>query len=103
MKPEYPEELLRLTVRAKPNSRVESITWAGEVDGLPLLEVKVRAKAVDGAANDAIVATVASWLDLPRSAVTIVRGATSRVKHVHIDGRSDTTSRLADLRRQANT
>lgn len=90
--------MLRLTVRAKPNARSESVTAVGEHDGVPVLEVRVRAKAVDGAANDAIVAALATALGVRRSAVTIARGFTSRIKHVHIDAEADTAARLDGLR-----
>lgn len=90
-------ELLRFTVRAKPGSRIESVTRAGNHEGVPLLDVKVRAKAVDGAANDAIVAAIASALGVNRRAVRIVRGHTGRLKHVHVVAGNETAHRLAAL------
>lgn len=89
--------MLRVTVRAKPGSRVESVTSAGHIDGVPLLDVKVRAKAVDGAANDAIVAALAEAFGVSRSAVRIVRGRTSRTKHVQVDTTPEVARRLAAL------
>jgi uncharacterized protein YggU (UPF0235/DUF167 family) len=51
--------------------------------------VAVRAKAVDGDANAAVVRAVAAWLDVPPSSVTIARGTSSRVKQLAIDGLSE--------------
>ena len=75
---------LRLVVRAKPGARVAGIARDGDV-----VLVAVRAKAVDGDANAALVRAVAAWLDLPASSVSIARGAASRVKQLAIDGISE--------------
>jgi uncharacterized protein YggU (UPF0235/DUF167 family) len=48
--------------------------------------VRLGAAPVDGAANAELVETLARALDLPRRAVRITAGATSRTKRVHIDG-----------------
>ncbi len=50
-----------------------------------VLRVKVAAAPVDGAANDALVALLASRLRVPRRSVALVRGATSREKLVAIE------------------
>ena len=58
------------------------------------LLVRVTAAPVDGAANDAVVATIAAALDLPRRAVRIVSGGTSRNKIVEITGLDSTAARV---------
>lgn len=87
---------LAVTVRAKPGSHREHVTLLndGDDEGHPMLEVRVHAKAVDGAANDAVVAALAKALGIRRSAVTIVRGHRSRLKHVAIDTTVDNLRRL---------
>lgn len=50
------------------------------------LEVAVRAPPLDGAANHELCETLAGWLDLQRSAVTVERGAGSRSKRVLAEG-----------------
>ncbi len=50
------------------------------------LRVRVAAPPVDGAANDALVRLIAGELDLPRSRVRLVGGATNRRKTVEVTG-----------------
>lgn len=59
------------------------------VDGVSdegVLQARVAAPAVGGAANAALVRLLADELDLPRSAVRLVAGATGRHKLVMVDG-----------------
>jgi uncharacterized protein (TIGR00251 family) len=48
--------------------------------------VRLNAAPVDGAANAELVETLARALDVPRRAVRITAGATSRTKRVRIEG-----------------
>tara|TARA_Y100000815_G_scaffold1341_1_gene1139 strand:- start:2286 stop:2564 length:279 start_codon:yes stop_codon:yes gene_type:complete len=64
-----------LRVRVTPGARTESIAI---VDGA--VQVKVRAKPQDGAANTAVEALVAKALGIPKSRCSVLRGATSREK-----------------------
>ncbi|MCH7874006.1 MAG: YggU family protein [Gemmatimonadetes bacterium] len=59
-----------------------------EVAGLHGDAIKIRLKAppVEGAANDALIRFLAKKLGVPRHAVRIVSGATSRTKRVSVDG-----------------
>ena len=71
-----------LAIKAIPNApRSEIVGWLGEA-----LKVKVHAPPVEGRANDALCEFLAETLGLPRRAVTLVRGDTSRQKLVRIDG-----------------
>lgn len=71
-----------LPIKAIPNApRSEVVGWLGEA-----LKVKVHAPPVEGKANEALCAFLADTLGLPRRAVTVLRGDTSRQKVVRIDG-----------------
>jgi uncharacterized protein (TIGR00251 family) len=71
-----------LAIKAIPNApRNEVIGWLGDA-----LKVKVHAPPVEGRANAALCEFLAGALQLPRRAVTVVRGDTSRQKTVRIDG-----------------
>lgn len=50
------------------------------------LRVRLQAPPVDGRANAALVEFIAAACDLPRSRVTLDRGATSRDKCVRLHG-----------------
>lgn len=81
-----------LQLKTIPNApRNEIAGWLGDA-----LKVKVHAPALEGRANDALLEFLAGELQLPRRAVTLVRGDKSRHKIVHIDGLSldDAKARL---------
>lgn len=60
------------------------------------LKVRLAAPPVDGAANEALMILLADALDVPRRAVTLVAGASSRSKLVQVDGiASNAVERLA--------
>ncbi len=68
-------------VQVKPNSSRGPLVVEAE-DGLT---VYLREKAIDGAANDALIKTLAAHFDVPKTRVQIKRGATGRHKTVIID------------------
>lgn len=71
-----------LELKTIPNApRDEIAGWLGGA-----LKVRVRAPALDGRANDALLAFLAGKLGLPRRAVTLVRGDKSRHKVVAVAG-----------------
>lgn len=71
-----------LEIKAVPNApRTAVVGWLGDA-----LKVKVHAPALEGRANDALCEFLADELDLPRRAVTLLRGDKSRQKVVRLDG-----------------
>lgn len=80
---------LVLRVRVTPRSSREEIGGLDETAQGSALRVKVRAAPADGEANDAVLALVARWLDLPRRNVALVSGASGRIKTLSIDGDAD--------------
>lgn len=73
---------LLLSARIQPRaSRTELVGIFGAE-----LKIKITAPPVDSAANEALVVFLAGLLDLPRRAVTLVRGQTSRHKVFRLDG-----------------
>jgi len=83
-----------VTFRIRVTPRAGRTVIAGE-RGDALL-VKLAAAPVDGAANDALVALLASLLDRPKRDVSIVSGERSRDKVVEVRGLSvaDAAARL---------
>lgn len=83
---------VRVAVRVSPGSRRESIAVRVGDDGRPLLLVRVAARAVDGAANSAVVQAVARALGLHRRQVCVAVGRRSRSKLLDIDADADIVS-----------
>ncbi len=73
---------VRFDVQAMPRAPRTAVD--GIRDGR--LVVRVTAPPVDAAANDAVVATLARALDVPRRDVRIVSGAAARRKTVEVAG-----------------
>lgn len=74
--------MVRLRIRAQPRaSRTET---AGEYGGA--LKIRLAAPPVDGGANRELVRFLAKALGVPKSAVTVVSGESSRNKVVEIEG-----------------
>ncbi len=71
-----------LPVKAVPNApRSEVCGWLGEA-----LKIKVHAPPLEGRANEVLCEFLAGELGLPRRAVTVQHGDTSRHKLVRIEG-----------------
>ena len=86
----------RFPIRVRPGASRERV--GGEYGDPPELVVAVGAQAVDGAANTAVIKVLAQAFGVPRSAVELVQGATSRTKIVAVVGDSKAVSaRLAEL------
>ena len=68
-------------MKVTPGARDQSVTL---VDGA--VQVKVRAPADKGAANEAVIALLAEALGVPPSRITLLRGATSRQKLFRVEG-----------------
>lgn len=76
----------RLAIRATPNARADAVMLPGE-GAPPVLAVRTTATPEDGRANEAVLTLLATALGRPRSALTLLRGATARDKLVRIEGR----------------
>ncbi len=63
--------------------------WEVDPDGRPVLKVRVRARPVEGEANEALVKLLAKTLGVPRSSVALTRGAQSRLKMIAVDTLDD--------------
>jgi uncharacterized protein (TIGR00251 family) len=89
---------VRISVRVRPGARRDEVggSWAAP-RGLALV-VAVRARAVEGAANTAVVAALAAAFGVRRGDVEILAGARGRDKVVAVRGdRAGLTVRLAEL------
>jgi uncharacterized protein (TIGR00251 family) len=72
---------LELSIHAQPGAR------RTEVHGLhgDAIKIRISARAIEGAANEALLEFVASALQVPRRRCVLISGETSRHKRVRIE------------------
>lgn len=90
----HPENGITINVQVTPGAREDAIAGrAGD-----RIKIRIRARAVEGAANDALVLYLAELFGVAKSRVTIVRGHASRLKSIAIEGeRSVLENKLASV------
>ena len=76
------EGAVTFSMRVQPRASKDEIV--GEMGGA--LKVRLRAPAVEGRANEALVEFLAQLLKRPRSTVRILSGERSRTKRIEIHG-----------------
>jgi uncharacterized protein (TIGR00251 family) len=91
MGPELKADGSRVSFRVKVVPRASRTQVNGCVDGV--LKLKVQAPPVEGAANEAVLRFLADTLDVAKSKVVVVRGETSRLKTIQVEGLSMETVR----------
>lgn len=69
----------QLEVRVTPGASRDAVRIDGDS-----VQIRVTAPPAEGAANDAVLALLAAALDLPRRDLTLLRGATARIKLIGI-------------------
>jgi uncharacterized protein (TIGR00251 family) len=81
---------LILHLRVTPNAGRDAIDGPEtRDDGATVLRLRVAAVPDKGRANAAVIALLAKALGLPKSAITLVSGETSRFKTLRIAGATD--------------
>ena len=88
-------------LKVKPNQRfdrVEKISKEG-VTGSAEWQIKLRAPAIDGKANEYLLDYLSRILGIPKSGISLKKGQTSRIKCIEIS--ADENLVLATLENQA--
>ena len=78
-----------LALRVTPRAGRDAVGGLRDTGGGAALELRVRAAASDGAANEAVLRLLAERLGVPKRAVALKSGAASRLKLARIDGPPD--------------
>jgi len=87
-----------LRVRAQPGASRDAIEGVGEdAGGQRFLKVRVRAVAEKGKANAAIEQVLAKALGVAKSAVSVEKGETQRIKTVRISADASIAAALEKL------
>ena len=77
---------ITLRIRANPRSARNAIKGIMDLPDGPALIIAITAPPADGAANAAIIQTLAKALGVAKSAVQILSGDTARIKRVGVTG-----------------
>ena len=72
--------MVRITVRIKPGSRTEAVEKLSDNEFL----VRVRAPAIEGKANKALISALSEYFDIPKSRISIAGGLGSKNKIVDL-------------------
>lgn len=82
--------MANLAVKLAPGASADRIDgWGADPEGRPVLKIRVRARPIEGEANEALIELLAKALGVPKSGVAIERGGRSRSKIVAVEGLSD--------------
>ena len=91
--------MTRLSIRVQPGARTDAIVgWAADGRGGEVLKIRLRAPAVEGKANAALIEFLAQSLGLRRSQIAILRGEKAREKIVAVEGMA-----MEEIKRHVNT
>ncbi len=72
--------VLKIKVIVKPNAKKEKVEKISEVE----YRVFVNAPPQEGKANKAVIQALASFFDVPKSAIQILTGHHSKIKSVEV-------------------
>jgi hypothetical protein len=76
-----------ITVKLTPGARQNKVLgWEEDLFGERTLKVQVTAIPEKGKANKAMIALLSKHWEIPKSAIVIKRGETSRVKVLEVEG-----------------
>lgn len=73
-----------LHVKVTPGAAKDALSGGVDANGRAILLVRLRAKAVDGAANKALIAFLAKTLGVAKSHVIVEHGASARQKRLRV-------------------
>ena len=71
---------MKISVKVKPNSKENAVEPAGEKQ----YNVRVKEKAIEGRANEAVIKALGEYFGVPKSRITVVKGLKSRNKVVDL-------------------
>lgn len=84
----WQNQQLKLNVVLQPNAKKDEIV--GVFDGY--LKIKIKALPIEGKANEYAIKFLATWLDVPKSDVKLIKGHQSKRKLFSIYCPEDKTS-----------
>lgn len=92
-------ESIALDIRLTPRGGRDALDGIETLaDGRAILKARVRAAPTEGEANTALIRLLAQEFRLSRSQVTLLSGATARLKTVALHGETDSLSAILETR-----
>jgi uncharacterized protein len=86
---------VELAVRVTPKGGRDAIDGIMALaDGTCVLKVRLRAPPSEGEANAALLRLIAQTLGVPQRAVSLLAGASARIKRLKIEGGANLVARL---------
>lgn len=96
-RPAPAQEGVFIDVRLTPRSSKDAVKGMSALsDGRPVLVARVRAVPEKGAANAALEKLIAKTLKQPKSAATVISGATARLKTLQVHGSAEELTRMLE-------
>jgi uncharacterized protein YggU (UPF0235/DUF167 family) len=95
--PDPPAGPILLRVRVTPKAGADRVSGLIETPDGPAIRIQVRAAPADGAANKAVITTIAKSLGRAKSSVTLAAGARGRTKTLALDPLPGTIEALEAL------
>jgi hypothetical protein len=71
---------MKISVKVKPNSKENVVEPAGE----KRYNVRVKEKAIEGRANEAVIKLLSEYFHAPRNKFVLIKGAKSRNKIIEL-------------------
>jgi uncharacterized protein (TIGR00251 family) len=75
---------MMLYLKVKPNQRFDRVSKVPEAVGNSVWELRLKAPAIEGKANEHLVEYLAEILDLPKTKIVLRKGQTSKIKCLEI-------------------
>ncbi len=73
---------MKLEVVVKPNSKFPGV----EITEENKWTIKVRERAIEGKANEAVISVISEKIKIPKSKIKLIRGEKSKIKIFLIEG-----------------
>ena len=84
---------VRITVQITPNAKKSEVIGVLE----DALKIRLQAQPIEGKANEALTRYLADMLHVPKSAVSITHGQTSKLKIIEISSSSLTEAQVRQV------
>ena len=84
---DHDSDTIRIQIKLTPKAARDAVSgWAEDEYGQPVLKCSVTAIPENGKANAALIKMLSKRLGIPKSAILLIKGDTSRIKTLDFQG-----------------